>query len=99
MACKKRSQAKEKKEALGVLNPNYLPFHRNLTWKCLQERWTLVRIEAIETRLVNSESQIEKNGTKFKIEKDPSVLGNLCLLEDYEDEDNVEHEKQSGNED
>jgi hypothetical protein len=27
------------------------------------------------------------------------VLGNLCLLEDYEDEDNVEHEKQSGNED
>jgi hypothetical protein len=56
-----------------------------------------VRIEAIETRLVNSESQIEKNGTKFKIEKDPSVLGNLCLLEDYEDEDNVEDEKQSGN--
>ncbi len=58
-----------------------------------------MRIGAIETRLVNSESQIEKNGTKFKIEKDPSVLGNLCLLEDYEDEDNVEHEKQSGNED
>lgn len=58
-----------------------------------------MRIEAIETRLVNSESQIEKNGTKFKIEKDPSVLGNLYLLEDYEDEDNVEDEKQSGNED
>jgi hypothetical protein len=99
MACKKRSQAKGKEEALGVLNPNYVPFHRNLTWKCLQERWALVRIEAIETRLVNSKSQIEKNGTKFKIEKDPSVLGNLYLLENYEDEDNVEDEKQSGNED
>jgi hypothetical protein len=46
---------------------------------------------------VNPESQIEKNGTKFKSKKDPSVLGNLCLLEDYEDEDNVEDEKQSGN--
>jgi hypothetical protein len=58
-----------------------------------------VRIEAIETRIVNSESQIEKNGTKFKIGKDPSVLGNLYLLEGYEDEDNVDDEKQSGNED